>query len=477
MTRTVVAPATPMVPSAIGVVRLSGPQAQAIGARVFGPLPLPRRAALRTARDAEGRALDEGLVLNFPGPQSYTGEDVVEFQGHGSPAAMAQIIDACVWAGAVMARPGEFTERAFRSGKLDLSQAEAVADLIHARSQRAARAAAASLQGALGRAVEALQADLTRCRVRLEANLDFPEEDGVDPHVHAESMDLMARCAEHGRQMLAQTRRAQRLQEGLRLALLGPPNVGKSSLLNALAGDEVAIVSDVPGTTRDRVLGHLVLDGVPIEVIDTAGLRETQDPVEAQGIARSRRAAGEVDLIVWLGDATGNIPDDRALLADVLAQRARARADRADVGLASDDLAGSGPGLAGVAGADVICVLNKADAAPHASLGLGGFTWDLMVSARSGQGLDDLRGWLVAAAGLGLASEEAGVWSGRERHRQALAAVVSLVSEAQEQLALGSLELSAESLRLAQAQLSQITGSMTADDLLGEIFSTFCIGK
>lgn len=464
--RTIVAPATPMVPSAIGVVRMSGPQAFAIAKAVFGSLPPARTAALRCATDAQDRTIDQGLVLVFPGPHSYTGDDVVEFQGHGSPAAMAQIIEACQQQGAVLARPGEFTERAFRSGKIDLSQAEAVADLIHARSQRAARSAAASLTGAFRDQVAQLQADLTRCRVRLEANLDFPEEEDVDPSVTGVAVELLQRCHARAVEMLAITSQTQRVHEGLRLALLGPPNVGKSSLLNALAGDELAIVSDVAGTTRDRVLGRVVLSGVPIEVVDTAGLRHTNDPIELQGIERSRRAAGEVDVVIWLGDASGQIPDDRSLLHAVLAERADAMAS-----------ATGGLGLALHArseGHRLLCVLNKSDCRTSAA---SPGPWDLAVSAKTQEGLDHLRERILALAGVSVADETSGSWSGRERHRAALAATLGFVAEAIDQVGVGAFELAAENCRLAQMQLSFITGEMSADDLLGEIFSSFCIGK
>ncbi len=439
---TICAVATPPGHGGVGIVRLSRPRALRCAEAVAGPLPPPRHAGHRRFRGADGEPLDEGLLLVFPAPRSFTGEDVVQFQGHAGPVVPDRLLHRLLAPGARLARPGEFSERAFRNGRLDLAQAEAVADLINARSEQGARAALRSLTGAFSREIEALTEAVTGLRVQVESAIDFPDEE-VDLLGEGEIATTLADL----QRRVDATRRAagagRVLTEGMTVVLAGRPNVGKSSLLNRLAGTDAAIVTAVPGTTRDVLREHLHLDGLPLHIFDTAGLRASDDPVEQAGVARARRAMADADRIILLLDDTAEAaePDHGDLPAGVPVIRVRNKID----------LSGRAPGT----------VADEQDT--------------LAVSALTGAGIDALHIALKAAMGY---TEDAGHFSARRRHLDALdraATHLAAASQALEELT--AAELVAEDLRLAQTALDEITGTVTADDLLGEIFSTFCIGK
>jgi len=431
---TIAAIATPAGRGGIGVVRISGPSVRAISKKILGSLPAPRHAHFARFRDARGEPIDEGLALYFPAPHSYTGEEALELQGHGGAVVMQTLLRACLDAGARLAEPGEFTRRAFLEGKLDLAQAEAVADLIDASSQEAARAALRSLSGEFSAAVQALASQLVELRALTEAMLDFPEEQ-VDT-VHRE--DAAARLAGVQRQLddvLAKSREGSLLRSGIHVVLAGRPNVGKSSLLNRLAGEERAIVTPIPGTTRDALREAIQIQGVPLTLVDTAGLREAFDTIEQLGIERTQRELDHADLVLLIEEAGMPAPPLPGLRSE--AQR--------------------------------IVVYNKLDLAPQFKPPAGA----VAVSAKTGQGLDELRAAILAAAGWSSTGES--VFLARERHLRALETARGHVNAARGELA--RWELFAEELRLAHAALGAITGEFTADDLLGEIFSRFCIGK
>lgn len=440
-TDTIVAIATPPGRGGVGIVRVSGPAAAAIGRALVGALPPPRVATARHFRDADGTALDAGLVLWFPAPRSFTGEDVLELHGHGGPVVLDLVVARCLSLGARAARPGEFSERAFVNDKLDLAQAEAVADLIDAGSAAAARAALRSLDGEFSARVHALEAALTELRVYVEASIDFADEDlelleegGIAGRLAALARDLAA--------LEASAAQGRLLQEGCTVALAGRPNAGKSSLLNALAGHDAAIVTEVPGTTRDVVRERIVLDGLPLWLCDTAGLRDSPERVEAEGIRRARAAAAQADHVLYVVDA----------------------ADANAVAAAATELAALAPAV------PATLVFNKADlAAPPGGAGVA-------VSALTGLGLETLRATLKAA--LGYRPGEAGVLSARRRHLEALAECGRRLRAAAARLAeRAGTELVAEELRLAHDALGEITGRFTSEDLLGRIFASFCIGK
>jgi tRNA modification GTPase len=447
-TDTIAAIATPPGRGAVGMLRLSGPQASTICKALTGSVPAPRLASLRHFKDAAGERIDQGLVLYFPAPHSYTGEDVVELQGHGGPVVMNLLLRAACAAGARPARPGEFSERAFLNGRLDLAQAEAVADLIDASSRNAARAALHSLQGEFSRRVETLLQELIAVRADLEAALDFADEDV--PWITPQTLhDRIAGLVEIAGDLIKEAAQGRRLREGMVVAIAGQPNVGKSTLLNRLAGAEAAIVSPHAGTTRDLLREYTVVDGLPLTVIDTAGLRDTADPVEQEGVRRAWGALQKAELILFVADDRSGLTDaDQALLARL-----------------PQDI-------------ETLILLNKCDLSGQAA----GRETDaqkrvrLRLSAEQGTGLDLLKAEIKRAAGLTSAGE--GLFSARARHLEAL-------HQAQAALRLArahgcknaSPELIAEELRLAQQALDEITGRFTSEDLLGRIFSTFCIGK
>ncbi|MEO8466887.1 MAG: tRNA uridine-5-carboxymethylaminomethyl(34) synthesis GTPase MnmE [Gammaproteobacteria bacterium] len=442
---TIAAPATAAGNAAVAIVRLSGPRALAIARELAGIDPRPRLAELCAFRDASGAVVDRGLLLFFPAPHSYTGEDVVELQCHGGRVVSDALLKRAFALGARAAEPGEFTLRAYLNDKLDLLQAEAIADLITSGSLHAARAAQRSLHGEFSAAVTTLQMALTKLRVRIEAWLDFPDEElpfDAAPQCVAELAALLVGLDE----LTARARSGRALRDGLSVALAGPPNAGKSSLLNRLAGYDAAIVTDIPGTTRDPLREQLLLDDLPITIVDTAGLRETADPIEREGVRRTRVEVTRADRVLWVADA-------RTDLATSL------REARAAIG----------------AEAPFTLLSNKVDlvaAPPSASVQDG--VMIVSLSALTGAGIDLLIAHLKEVAGLG--PEVAGAFSARRRHLDALARVRGHLLAARAELE-GALELTAEHLRRAQIALGELTGELTSDDLLGEIFATFCIGK
>jgi tRNA modification GTPase len=441
---TIAAVATAPGRAGIGVVRVSGPAVRAIIAGILGRVPEPRAATLCGFRDATGGVLDRGLALFFPAPHSYTGEDVLELHGHGGPAVLQLVLRRCLDLGARPAQPGEFTRRAFINDKLDLAQAESVADLIDASSEAAARGAMRSLAGEFSARIDHLVSALIELRTLVEATLDFPDEE-IDFLERGDAFKRLARLRAELGDVQRAAEQGRILREGARCVLFGQPNVGKSSLLNRLAGDEVAIVTEIPGTTRDPLRHELVIDGVPVHVIDTAGLRESEEPVEKIGIERAWREIGQADVALLVVDVTWGMADaDRAILAKLPNK------------------------------VNKIFVFNKIDLSGESpSARQLEDRVEIRVSARSGAGLELLRTNILQAVGWRPAEEAQ--FMARERHLRALREADTALARATGQTK--AIELFAEELRLAQQSLSGITGQFSADDLLGEIFSRFCIGK
>ena len=431
---TIAAIATASGRGGIGVVRVSGGGVPGVAQRILGRVPEPRRATHAVFRDLRGEPLDEGVAIYFPSPGSYTGEPVLELQGHGGPVVLRALLAACLDAGARLAEPGEFTRRAFLEGKLDLAQAEAVADLIEAASGEAARSALRSLRGEFSDALAALQRGLIELRALTEAMLDFPEED-VDRLHREDAAGRLARVRAALDDVLAKSRQGSLLRSGVQVVLAGRPNVGKSSLLNRLAGSERAIVTPLPGTTRDALHEPIQIEGVPLVLVDTAGLRVATDLVERLGIERTQRELAQADVVLVVSEAGGAQEEIENLPA----------------------------------GAARIDVFNKSDLVPGYVAPAGA----VAVSAKTGEGLEALRKAILAAVGWSSTGES--VFLARERHLRALGrAATHLEAAARESL---RWELFAEELRLAHVALGEITGEFTADDLLGEIFAHFCIGK
>ncbi len=435
---TIAAIATPVGRGAIGIVRVSGPRSPDIARRLLGRLPEARVATYGAARNAAGQVLDEGLALYFLAPHSYTGEHGFEFQGHGGPVVLQSVLAACLDAGARLAEPGEFTRRAFLNDRMDLAQAEAVADLIDAASTEAARSALRSLTGEFSAAVDGLVVQLVELRALTEATLDFPEDE-VDT-LHRDDADArLARLRSALGEILARSREGSLLRTGIQVVLAGRPNVGKSSLLNRLAGEERAIVTSIPGTTRDALRESIQIEGVPLNLVDTAGLRESRDEVERLGIEHARREVARADLVLAVHDASAA---DHALAVSAPAAAAR------------------------------IDIYNKVDLAPGFRPPPGEHPV-VCVSAKTGTGMESLRRAILEAAGWKSHGES--VFLARERHLRALQAAGAHLAAAAKQAR--QWELFAEELRLAQRALAAITGEFSADDLLAEIFSRFCIGK
>ncbi|MBL0729056.1 tRNA uridine-5-carboxymethylaminomethyl(34) synthesis GTPase MnmE [Piscinibacter sp. HJYY11] len=449
----IVAIATAAGRGAVGIVRASGRDLRPLIDGICGRTLAPRFATYGPFLDADGQPIDRGLAIHFPAPNSYTGEEVLELQAHGGPVVLQLLLARCLelgrGIGLRLAEPGEFTERAYLNDKLDLAQAEAVSDLIDASTEAAARSASRSLSGAFSSEVEALREQIVRLRMLVEATLDFPEEE-IDFLKQADAQGQLDAIRGQLANVLGHARQGALLREGIRVVLAGQPNVGKSSLLNALAGAELAIVTPIPGTTRDKVSQTIQIEGVPLHVIDTAGLREAGDAgdeVERIGIARSWDAIGQADAVLFLHDLTR--VGEPAYDADdqVIAQRLAPLADR------------------------VVQVFNKSDLRP-APEGAG-----IAISAQTGSGLDALRQRLLALAGWHAQPE--GVYIARARHVDALQRTREHLESAHTQLQSPepALDLLAEELRLGHNALAEITGVFTPDDLLGEIFSRFCIGK
>src|SRR5258705_236372 len=428
----------------IGIVRVSGKRLEQLAWHRLGGLRALRLAVRATFRGAAGEPIDDGIALFFAAPASYTGEDVLELQGHGGPVVLQMILRRCLELGARLAEPGEFTRRAFLNDKLDLAQAEGVADLIDSATEAAARCALRSLRGEFSEVIGNLAKRLVELRTLVEATLDFPEEeiDRVDREdAHGRLRDLQ----EDVRRALARGRQGSVLRSGLQAVLAGQPNVGKTSLLNRLAGEDLAIVTEIPGTTRDAVRQTVQIEGVPVNIIDTAGLRDTADKVEAIGIARTWEVIGHADALLLVVDArTGVTAADRAIV---------------------DRLPGK---------LKPVTVFNKIDLsgdAPRAEEDEQ--AWRIHVSARTGEGLDALRRALLALACWQAGGED--VFMARERHLVSLERVAQALERAGQAMPQG--ELFAEELRLAQRELGSITGEFSADDLLGQIFARFCVGK
>ncbi len=449
---------------AVGIVRVSGKNIKALIQALFSRPLKPREATYTPFLDHAGLAIDHGLAIYFPAPHSFTGEDVLELQAHGGPVVLQLLLARCLQAAAELdaathaarlaglrlALPGEFSERAFLNDKIDLAQAEAIADLIDASTEAAARSASLSLSGAFSQEIHTLRDALIHLRMLVEATLDFPEEE-IDFLRQADAQGQLTRLQQAVQSVLLRARQGALLREGMTVVIAGQPNAGKSSLLNALAGAELAIVTPIAGTTRDKVQQTIQIEGVPVHVIDTAGLRESDDEIEKIGISRAWDAIESADAVLFLHDLT------RTKLLDYSAHDA----------IIATALAQKVP-----AGVPILDIWNKADAAGSDAPVTG-----LTLSAKTGAGLDALRRTLLEVAGWQSVPE--GVFISRERHVQALRQVDAHLMEASAHLAehAQSLDLLAEELRLAQSELSQITGEFTSDDLLGVIFSKFCIGK
>lgn len=441
---TIAAIATAPGSGGIGVVRISGPACLVIAEQILGHCPVPRNAAYLSFKDVDGALIDRGIAIYYSAPHSYTGEDVLELQGHGGTAVMQILLARCLALGARQAAPGEFTRRAYLNDKLDLAQAEAVADVISAATAEAARSAVRSLSGEFSRHIQHLRDRLIDLRMYVEACLDFPEEE-IDFITQGNVGLKLSDIARELDSVFAGARQGNLLREGIQVVLIGQPNVGKSSLMNQLAGEEVAIVTPIAGTTRDTIKSVIQIQGVPLHIIDTAGLRETEDEVERHGIARTWRSAESAQIALILVDAAHGITQVEKSILERLATVPHQ-----------------------------IWVHNKIDLghAPAAVTVQNGET-HLHLSAKTGDGIELLRGQLLKIAGWQSGGE--GVYMARERHLQALLRVRDALARAANVLV--QPELLAEELRMAQESLSEITGEFTPDDLLGEIFSRFCIGK
>ena len=428
----------------IGVVRVSGKNLGPIATQLIGAIPAPRLAKRARFRGADGEPIDDGVVLFFPGPASYTGEDVLELQGHGGPVVLQMVLRRCLELGARLAEPGEFSRRAFLNDKIDLAQAEAVADLIEAATETAARCALRSLRGEFSKLIGGLAKLLVELRMLVEATLDFPEEEieAVDQENIRAGLQQIGEALARA---LQGARQGSVLRSGLQVVLAGQPNVGKSSLLNRLAGEDLAIVTEIPGTTRDAVRQAIQVNGVPMNIVDTAGLREATDPVEAIGVARAWTVIERTDVVLLVVDARAGVTTtDQQILARMPDKKKR------------------------------VTVFNKIDLSGDAPRVVeSGEGWHVYLSARSGEGIEGLRRVLLVLAGWRPGGED--IFIARERHLIALERAGEALGRAQ--ALVGQSDLFAEELRLAQCELNAITGEFTADDLLGEIFSRFCVGK
>ena len=445
---TIVAIATPAGRGGIGIVRVSGPTTRQLATAVLGELPPARHAQFASFRDADGAVLDQGIALFFPAPNSFTGEDILEVHGHGGPVVLDLVLRRFLSLGARLARAGEFSERAFVNGKLDLVQAEAVADLIDSSSEAAARSAMRSLQGTFSRTIHELVEQLTRLRTRIEADIDFSEED-IDAANRSELARSLAELDGRFEEVLASARQGRLLREGIRVVIAGRPNAGKSSLLNALSGHDSAIVSETPGTTRDVIREHIHIDGMPVHVLDTAGLRDTHERVESEGVRRARTAMSDADRILLVIDDSE--PVDEEQIVELLAEL-------------PDGVART-------------IVRNKIDLRNGSPQRIDTRCYkEVALSARTGEGLDLLRQHLREQAGYHVENE--GGFLARRRHLDAIDRARAHTTAARSQLTLPDRpELAAEELRLAQQALGEITGEVSSDDLLGHIFADFCIGK
>ena len=440
---TIVAAATPPGAGGIGVVRISGSETERIASSMLGGLPEPRQATYKQFRRNDGEILDVGLALYFPAPASFTGESVLELHGHGGPLVVSLVVDAALDLGARRAEPGEFTKRAFLNGKLDLAQAEAIADLISSGTEQAARAALRSMTGAFSDSVNSLAEQLTRLRMHVEAAIDFPEEE-IDFLSDEALLSRLEVCGQAFAELERQAGVGRVLRDGFRVVIVGKPNAGKSSLLNRLSGEESAIVTEVAGTTRDIIREQINIDGLAVELVDTAGLRDNPDRIEQEGIRRAREALKSADAALWIQDAS--LPGD-AEIGESLPQ-----------------------------GVALIIVRNKIDLTNEPPGGQSGDPGVINLSATTGEGVDALRERLRELAGYENLGE--GAFTARQRHLDALKQALRHFTTGRKALAEARAgELLAEELRLAQEALGEITGAVSSDDLLGRIFADFCIGK
>ena len=453
----IIALATAPGKAGIGVIRISGPQLLPIVTALFNKALTPRQANLLTLRDAQGKSIDQLLAIYFAAPASFTGEDVLELQCHGGPQLLELVMKRCLELGKdqglVIAEPGEFSLRAYLNNKIDLAQAEAIADLIDAQSEAAVRGAARSLQGAFSNDINSLIEEITQLRILVESTLDFPEEE-IEFLENAQARERLNAVMQKLHALRQGAKQGKILRDGIQLVLAGAPNVGKSSLLNRLAGEEVAIVTPIAGTTRDRVKESITIGGVPMHIIDTAGLRETNDLVEAKGIERSWEAIQAADLVIFLQDPSDTETSNSAEILELKAQILKVLPPKCPVLEVNNklDLLGSP-------------IPNQDEKRP------------LFISAKTGEGIEALKQKILELVGWGGSQE--GVIVARRRHLDCLDRASTHLDQSQQFAANGniSLELFAEELRLAQDQLGQITGKLLPDDLLGKIFSQFCIGK
>jgi tRNA modification GTPase len=463
-TDTICAIATPPGRSGVGIIRLSGPDCQSLAARLLTFSPEPRKAYFSDFHGPDGEIIDRGVAIFFRAPHSFTGEDILELQGHGGVFILNSILKAALDMGCRMARPGEFSERAFLNNKMDLTQVEAIADLINANTEQAAKSAFRSLEGAFSTRVNELVESITQLRVYLEAAIDFTDED-IDFISAGNAVEKLAQIINQSRAVFEQARVGAILQEGINVAIAGRPNAGKSSLLNSLSGRDSAIVTDIPGTTRDTLKELIDVDGIPVHVIDTAGLRTSADVVEQEGVRRARQVIEQADVVLLVLDSQALLTSEEQL-------------DRhfTETHLPEELLQG-GKLLVVFNKRDLLTAPQVRDLAARDRLALNDSEVPAVaVSARTGEGMDRLRAQLKHL--VGFSSSEEGSFSARERHIRALLAAQGFLESASAQLqGAGNLELVAEDLRQAQNALGEITGAVTSDDLLGQIFSTFCIGK
>lgn len=439
---TIAAIATPRGLGGIGVVRVSGSQVAHIASTALSAVPVAGQAKYCSFLDANGQPIDSGIGLRFVAPHSYTGEDVLEFQGHGSPIALNLIVQRCIQLGARPAEPGEFSKRAFLNGRMDLAQAEAVADLINSATEAAARSAMRSLQGELSRKVEKLADQLVELRMLIEASIDFPEEE-IDYLSELGVMQKLEVLAEEFDKVQSSVQQGRMLRDGLKIVLTGLPNAGKSSLMNALSQQERAIVSDLPGTTRDTLEQAIDLDGIPLEIVDTAGIRDTQDEIEKEGVKRAKRAQEEADMVLLVVD---DCATDMQQVAQLLANHGKL---------------------------PVLLVRSKIDLTGRAQ---SDDPAEVCVSALTGEGLHELKQKLKSL--VGYTGEQEGMFMARQRHTDALTRARESLDAGMEQMRRNQAgEMLAEDLAICHQALAEITGTVSSDELLGLIFSSFCIGK